>query len=220
MGLEVRPVFACDCDRHATTLCHHLWSHDMYFDNVFDVNFVKNAPTVDFFLAGFPCQPFSVQGCHLGTADPSNGTVIYKLLEYISKKTPRTFVLENVKGLVNQHPETLFEIMKYLRGLKIMGRPVYTVLWACLNAKNFGLPQNRERVVVVGLMNEFKIAEFVWPVAAPWLSKCGCQNVTIFELRKFFFGEGKLLSDKKMKHADQNIIVQVLRKCLNTDQVY
>ena len=39
-------------------------------------------------------------------------------------------------------------------------------------------------------MNEFKIAEFVWPVAAPWLSKCGCQNVTIFELRKFFLVRG------------------------------
>ena len=99
-------------------------------------------------------------------------------MEYIAQKQPRTFILENVKGLVSQHPQTLLEIMKYLRGLKMKGTkdPVYTVLWACLNAKNFGLPQNRERIMVVGMMNRFKNEDFAWPTAAPWLSS----NRTMF----------------------------------------
>ncbi|CAJ1393650.1 unnamed protein product [Effrenium voratum] len=167
LGLEVRPVFACDCNQHVTKVSQHLWSHEQYFNNVFDKEFLRDAPTVDFFLGGFPCQPFSLQGLGQGVADEANGTVIYELLKYIKERQPTTFVLENVKGLLTQHPQVLMEIMKHLRGLKVTGtrKPLYTVLCKCLNARNHGLPQNRERIVVIGMLNAKKTYDFAWPMS-------------------------------------------------------
>lgn len=168
-NLEVEPVFACDCDAAATTLSQHLWEHKHYYNNVYDQDFQLHAPTVDFFLAGFPCQPFSVQGLGQGVADEKNGGVIFALLAFIRRSKPKTFLLENVKGLLQSHPETLLEIMKFLKALmdSKTKKPLYTVYWTCLNAKDHGVPQNRQRIIVVGMRNDSKTECFKWPTAVP-----------------------------------------------------
>ena len=169
LGVEATAIFACDNDKHVTTLSKHLWQHKFYYNDVFEDEFVQNAPCVDFFLGGFPCGPFSLQGLGKGVNDEAQGTVVYRLLMYIAQKQPTTFLLENVKGLLTAHPNVLLEVMTFLRGLKVKGskKPLYTVVWACLNSRDFGLPQNRERIFVAGLKNSHKIADFSWPISVP-----------------------------------------------------
>ena len=168
LTLDVTPKFACDCDKAATKLSNSLWKHEQYFDNVWDPDFLAKAPQVDVFTAGFPCQPFSVQGLHGGVNDEKNGgAVVFQILRYIKLKKPKLFLLENVKGLATQHQEVLQEIVKFLRDLTKSKQKVYTVHFATLNARNSGLPQNRERILIVGIQNEVMTGEFCWPTAVP-----------------------------------------------------
>lgn len=170
LNLNVKPIFACECDKNAMHACQHLWSHKMHFKDVHDPEFHRKAPHVQFFLAGFPCQPFSVQGLSRGVLDENNGAVIIPILRFIRDTRPTTFCLENVLGLLLKHSELLLGIMTFLKGLKDnRQRPLYTVTWGRFNARHHGLPQNRERILVVGVLNSKKTCEFSWPEAAPWL---------------------------------------------------
>lgn len=104
----------------------------------------EDIPDHDILVAGFPCQPFSICGVQLGF-DDTRGTLFFEIARILRAKTPRAFVLENVKQLVTHNGgKTLERILEVTRGLG------YTVDYRVLNALNFGLPQKRERVLIVG----------------------------------------------------------------------
>ena len=108
-------------------------------------------PDFDFLLAGFPCQAFSAAVKRLGFQD-TRGTLFFDVERILKEKQPYGFVLENVEGLVNhdrEKPEdkigrTLTTILEHLKALN------YKVSWKVLNAKYFGVPQERKRVYIVG----------------------------------------------------------------------
>ncbi len=110
----------------------------------------SDIPDHDILLAGFPCQPFSIIGNMLGFAD-TRGTLFFEIERIIRKKRPRAFLLENVKQLKSHdHGRTLKIILLKLRDLG------YNVEWAVLDARNFGLPQKRERIFIVGFLGNLK----------------------------------------------------------------
>ncbi|MBO1581587.1 DNA cytosine methyltransferase [Bacillus sp. XF8] len=97
----------------------------------------------DILSAGFPCQPFSISGKQLGFED-TRGTLFFDILRIIKAKKPSVVLLENVKHLVHHDKgNTLKVILKSLRQLD------YEVNWKVLNASDFGVPQNRERIIIV-----------------------------------------------------------------------
>jgi DNA (cytosine-5)-methyltransferase 1 len=105
-------------------------------------------PDHDVLLAGFPCQPFSIIGKKLGF-DDIRGTLFFEIARIVKEKKPKMFVLENVKQL-NTHNKgkTIDTILKTLENLD------YKVYKDVLNALNFGLPQKRERTILVGFLND------------------------------------------------------------------
>lgn len=109
-------------------------------------------PDVNLITAGFPCQPFSICGKRRGFSD-RRGTIFFYLCELFKYKQPDVFILENVKHLLHIEKGTTFQII--LNELRNLG---YFVSHALLNAKDFGLPQNRERVFIVG--SKYKRFEF------------------------------------------------------------
>lgn len=101
-------------------------------------------PEHDVLTAGFPCQPFSAAGKKEGIRDP-RGTLFESIVQVISHRLPQFFVLENVKRLLSmEHGEHFATVLSALAELD------YFIEWRVLNAKHFGLAQNRERVVIVG----------------------------------------------------------------------
>ncbi|MDF3078867.1 MAG: DNA-methyltransferase Dcm [Sphingobacteriaceae bacterium] len=101
-------------------------------------------PDHDILFGGFPCQPFSILGQMKGF-DDTRGTLFFHIANIIKEKKPKAFILENVKQLVGHNEgQTLKVIVKTLRDLG------YQVQYAVLNALDFGLPQKRERVIIVG----------------------------------------------------------------------
>lgn len=114
-------------------------------------------PNFDILLAGFPCQAFSIAGKRKGF-DDTRGTMFFEVERILEEKKPKCFLLENVKGLLNHDKGRTFEIMLDILENKLG----YKVYHKVLNAKNFGLPQNRERIMIVGFKNhdiDFKFPE-------------------------------------------------------------
>lgn len=103
----------------------------------------SSVPHHDLLTAGFPCQPFSISGKMKGFED-TRGTLIYNVFQIISLRKPKVVVLENVKHLVHHdRGRTLSTILRHLDELG------YKVSWQILNASDFGVPQNRERIIIV-----------------------------------------------------------------------
>ena len=113
----------------------------------------------DILCAGFPCQSFSIAGKRGGFNDV-RGTLFFEVAEIIKTKRPKAFFLENVKGLVNHDKgKTLTTILDVLRN----DLGYYVPDTQIINAKYFGVPQNRERIFIVGFRNDLKIQKFEYP---------------------------------------------------------
>lgn len=104
----------------------------------------KDIPDHDILAAGFPCQPFSAAGEQKGF-DDTRGTLFFDILRILKEKEPEVVLLENVKNLIYHDKKRTFSVMiKHLEELK------YHLNWKVLNAKDFGVPQTRERIIIVG----------------------------------------------------------------------
>lgn len=115
----------------------------------------KNIPNHDILVGGFPCQAFSIAGKRGGFQD-TRGTLFFDIARIIKEKQPKAFFLENVKGLTNHKGgKTLATILNVLRN--DLGYIVPTP--KIINAKDFGVPQNRERIFIVGFRADLKIKE-------------------------------------------------------------
>ena len=144
-------VFACDINRWSKKFIMANDPPKVWLDDVLAVDHHEQAPYVDVYVAGFPCQPFSAAGTNLGTKD-ARGKVIHGVMKYIEHRLPTIFVLENVKNLVSAtHQEFFNKLIAWMRRLKLAdGSLAYDVQWHVFNSKNFGVPQNRERVYIIG----------------------------------------------------------------------
>ena len=105
---------------------------------------IRGIGHVDVICGGFPCQAFSIAGARRGFED-TRGTLFFEIARFASILRPKYLFLENVKGLLNHDKGNTFEVI--LSALDELG---YDVEWQVLNSKNFGVPQNRERVFIIG----------------------------------------------------------------------
>jgi DNA (cytosine-5)-methyltransferase 1 len=152
-SLGMKCVFACDIDEDA----RKAYEANYGIRPESDICRVEpsSVPDHDVLFAGFPCQPFSIIGAQAGFAD-ARGTLFFELAKIIEAKQPQAFVLENVKQLrTHNNGQTLARILEILRGMK------YTVDYKVFNALNFGLPQKRERILIVGFKGG--VEGFDWP---------------------------------------------------------
>ncbi len=153
-GFKTECVMTSEIKPFAVKVLQQNFTHGNF---VGDITQVKNEdiPAFDFLLGGFPCQPFSAGGKRQGFTD-TRGTLFFEIERIIEYKRPRGFILENVEGLVKHDLEnkkdvigrTFNTIIEKLEALD------YHVSWEVLDAQDFGLPQVRKRVYIVGTLNE------------------------------------------------------------------
>lgn len=120
--------------------------HYQGVENYGDITKIKaeDLPDFDCLVGGFPCQAFSIAGRRKGFED-TRGTLFFDLARILQAKQPRLFVFENVKGLLNHNGGNTFRTI--ITTIDELG---YDCQWQVLNSKNFGVPQNRERIIIVG----------------------------------------------------------------------
>lgn len=106
----------------------------------------KEIPSFDILLAGFPCQPFSFAGLKKGFSD-TRGTLFFDILRIVKHHKPKVLFLENVKGFKNHNKGNTFQVVR--KNLEKVGYKVFDTI---LNAKDFGVPQNRERIYIIAFL--------------------------------------------------------------------
>jgi DNA (cytosine-5)-methyltransferase 1 len=121
------------------------------YSNGIDTRDIRTIPTSeipdhDLLVGGFPCQAFSIAGKRKGF-DDTRGTLFFEIARILTDKRPRYFILENVKGLLSHDGGKTFSTI-----LGVLTDIGYDYEWQVLNSKNFGVPQNRERVFIVGYL--------------------------------------------------------------------
>lgn len=140
---EILCIGYSEIDKYAdATYQQHFGGHRNYGDAT-KIN-AGELPDFDLLVGGFPCQAFSVAGKRKGFND-TRGTLFFDIARILSEKRPRHLVLENVKGLLSHDSGKTFQTI-----LGVLTDLGYFVEWQVLNSKDFGVPQNRERVFIVG----------------------------------------------------------------------
>ena len=125
-----------------------------------------NADPLYLLTAGFPCQPFSMEGYGLGTDDQAQGSIIEYVLEGIKAMLPRGFLLENVEGLMSSHLPTLLRIISNIKKIKGPRFQGYNVYYKILDSRTTsGIPHSRRRLFIVGIWKvlDEKFGGFKWP---------------------------------------------------------
>ncbi|CAC9528471.1 DNA-cytosine methyltransferase (EC 2.1.1.37) [uncultured Gammaproteobacteria bacterium] len=149
-------VFSSEIDKHA---------QKTYFENFNDVSCgditqieEDKIPKHDILLAGFPCQPFSNAGLKKGF-DDTRGTLFFDIVRIVKHHKPKVLFLENVKGFKNHEKGRTFNVVQ--KTLEELGYKVYAQV---LNAKHFGVPQNRERIYIIAFLDNNINFKFPSPI--------------------------------------------------------
>tara|TARA_R110000772_G_scaffold36091_4_gene86598 strand:+ start:3896 stop:4987 length:1092 start_codon:yes stop_codon:yes gene_type:complete len=162
LGIKYDEVFACDMDKHARETFILNYGEPKYFPkDVYDREIPKDPLTL--YVTSPPCQAFSIAGKKLGKND-KRGILFFNSYEFIKKNKPRFFIFENVKGLLSDdNGNTFKEWLNYLGAKSVNGLPIifpyekslpYHLYHKVINCKNLGIPQNRERVFIVGIRDD------------------------------------------------------------------
>lgn len=194
-------VYACDIDQKAVD------SHKLNFDAeqavCADICEVKAAdiPECDILTGGFPCQSFSTVN---PTKDPFDDRAnLYKqMVRIVKEKQPKVFVAENVKGMMTLHKGTIFK-----RVVVAFEEAGYKTFHSLINAADYGVPQKRERVIIVGIRNDIwkEKGDFVFPQKTnegDWVPLSVAVPELAIEDKKYYFSERAV---QGMKNAKNNM---------------
>ena len=162
LKINYQTIYACDWDKYARETFIHNYGEPKYYPK--DV-YEREIPSesLDIYVSSPPCQSFSLAGKRLGK-DDKRGVLFFNSHEFIQVNKPRYFIFENVKGLLSDdNGKTFSEWVAMLGGKSVNGNPIlfsyedsvpYHLYWKVLNAKEHGIPQNRERVFLIGIRDD------------------------------------------------------------------
>lgn len=168
---QLENVFACDIDKYARASYLANFTPVKMFTDMTSDDFHDNAEYSDLFIGGIPCQAFSLAGKRLGELD-KRGLLFYDFYRYVKEKQPKAFIIENVKGLLSDNKGKTFSNWIHLLARSVNQQEInfphpdsleYNIHHTILNSKNFGVPQNRERVFIVGIRKDLS-NDFRFPI--------------------------------------------------------
>ena len=152
-------VYSIDFDEYCTKIYNENFEHKCQVKDVRDIN-IEQLPEFDMLIGGFPCQSFSISAQNpprLGFKD-ERGMLFFEMVKILRERQPRFFIAENVKGILSANEGKAFPMI--IREFKDAG---YHVMYKLLNAADYGVPQKRERVIIMGFKNIEDYKEFKYP---------------------------------------------------------
>ncbi len=195
LGLNTEILFAGDIDANCKKayFANYVISEKQWHDDVHAFDATPYKGKVDLFVGGAPCQAFSLRGKHGGFED-TRGTLFREFARVVIECQPKVFIFENVKGLLSHDKGNTWNVIKETFE-KDCG---YDVYYQVLNAKDYGIPQSRERIFCIGFKKE---TEFKYPAPIP-LEK------TIYDFLQTTFEQKYFLKDKGSFFVTRSINTQ------------
>lgn len=157
LNLQTEIVFASDIDKFVkqSYFANYDIDESRWYDDVREINGKKHKNEIDLLVGGSPCQSFSMVGKRKGFKD-TRGTLFYDFARVVKEAKPNVFIFENVKGLVNHDKGNTFETIK-----ATFDELGYKYFYQVMNSKDYGIPQHRERIFVIGFKD--KKVDFSFP---------------------------------------------------------
>ena len=152
-------VYAVDFDEYCTKIYNENFEHKCIVKDVRDIN-VNELPEFDMLIGGFPCQSFSISAQNpprLGYKD-ERGMLFFEMVKILKERQPRFFIAENVKGILSANDGKAFPMI--INEFRAAG---YRIMYKLLNASDYGVPQKRERVIIMGFLQERDYLMFRYP---------------------------------------------------------
>lgn len=200
-------IWANDCDKNACITYKNNFSNELIERRIEDIK-AKEIPDTDIVLFGFPCTSFSIAGYQKGFNDENTGHLFFEALRIIKAKQPKAFLLENVKNLVSHDHGKTFRIIR--EALEDAG---YYFRYQVLNSLDYGnVPQNRERIYVVGFKEKEMCDKFYFPQPIP-LTKT-IHDITKPKEKKddkYYYENSKYYPMLKEKITNKNTVYQLRR---------
>lgn len=230
LGVEYLNVYQAEWDKYArqTYLANHS-TPEYYVEDVNDTptkEITEKHGSLDIGMFSPPCQSFSLAGKRQGKDDlKGRGILFFNSLEFIEVNKPRFFIFENVKGLISDNKkdksseigQTFSEWLNFLGGKSVNGLPImfpyegsvpYHIYWKVLNAKNYGVPQNRERVFIVGIRDDHDNV-FTWPKEVPLVKRL--KDVLEDEVDEKYYLSETMIKGLNTEHLNADRINNALR---------
>lgn len=156
LNIEHETVFACEIDKYARkTYLANNQEPNTFYEDIYSLDGNKYKNQIDILVGGSPCQSFSIAGKRKGIND-ARGNLIYEYFRIVEETQPKVFIYENVKGFLsidkkNKKDKYGETFKNFLQSFKDLG---YTTYHQVLNTKDYGIPQNRERIYIVGFKDD------------------------------------------------------------------
>lgn len=149
LGIKIEHKFSSDIDKFARKSILANYNPEVLFE---DMTVERELPKLDVYVAGFPCQPFSKAGKRGDTSDP-RGKIFFSCVDTIKKTEPKLFILENVPSIMTINKGQTFQLIKKTLSEECPG---YFIYYWVLNTKDYGIPQHRRRLYIVGSKEELE----------------------------------------------------------------
>lgn len=200
-------VWANEIDKNACITYRHNFGNSYLCENDIRLVQANQIPKFDILTAGFPCQAFSVAGNRKGL-DDERGNLVFEVIRILKEKKPSTFLLENVKNLVTHNKGDTIKLI--ILELEKLG---YYIKYNVLNTMNYGnIPQNRERIYIVGFLYKEHADSFKFPEPIP-LTKTIHDIINIKDKKtdRYYYNNSKYYEQLKKTVVSKKTIYQLRR---------
>lgn len=214
LKLKHKIVFAGDIDINCkkSYFANYNINENNWFDDVRNFNATMYKNKIDFLVGGAPCQAFSVIGKRLGF-DDTRGTLFYEFARIIKETQPKVFLFENVKGILNHNNGKTWNVI--YNTFKSLG---YNIYYKVLNSKDYGIPQNRERLYCLGFKNR---VDFKFPAPIKLEYKMYDFLLDYFDTKYFLKEKGiKFVTSHKNKIKSYTQVNGNIALCQKRNQEY
>jgi DNA (cytosine-5)-methyltransferase 1 len=208
LNLETECVLSCEINPDAKLV------YQQNFDDspLGDIRLIDKLPEHEILLAGFPCQSFSVAGKKAGFGD-SRGTLFFEIMRLVDTCKPQALIFENVRGLVSHDQGKTISTIKHE-----MQKRGYSFDAFLLNSANFGLPQNRVRVYLVGILNASPKFNLISDLGPKDSHSYSCQQLSLFHPVQKPVNVAAILEDNPdSKYDCSPNFVEALKRIVNND---
>lgn len=215
LGLNTEIVFASDNDKFVkqSYFANYAINEEQWYDDVHDVNGGKYQKEIDILVGGSPCQSFSMVGKRKGLED-TRGTLFYEFARIVKESKPKVFIYENVKGLISHDKGNTFETMK-----ATFDELGYKYYYQVLNAKDYGMPQHRERIFVIGFKDKTIDFSFPEPIELEYKMQDFLEDYT--ESKYYLKEKGvKFVTSSKNRHKRYTQINGDIALCQKANQQF
>jgi DNA-cytosine methyltransferase len=163
LNINYQIVNYCEIDRFVSRAYCLIHDEDEN-KNLWDITKIneKELPDFDLVTYGFPCQSFSVAGKRLGLNDLGKGNLFFETMRIAKEKKPKYMIAENVKGLLSDDSGQTIQLI-----ISILDQLEYNNYFKVLNAKDYGIPQNRERIFIISIRKDIDNLNFEFPAKMP-----------------------------------------------------